>query len=830
MGEAATFTAAAVNIEVVLRLERDLGVSFAVAQVLARRGYTDTESARSFLAADEQHPASAFAGIDAATGTVLTAMQSGRTITVHGDYDVDGVTSTAILVRTLRSLGADVDWFLPSRTEDGYGLSQHTVRALAERGTGLIILSDCGITAVSEVALARELGMEVVVVDHHTPRADGLLPDAPIVHPVVCGYPFTELCAAGVAHKFAGALLEATGHDASILVTDLDLVALGTIADCVALRGENRRLVRAGLRQLERTEKPGLRALMRVAQINPQKVSARDVSFRLAPRLNAAGRVARADAALELLLTHDPARAEQIAAELDDVNSRRRFEELRVLHETEAQVAAQGDQPAYVVAGEGWHPGVVGIVASRIAESRHRPALVISLRDGVGTGSGRSIPGVDLLAGLQASAEVLDRFGGHRAAAGCTFAAGRLPQLREAFVGHFERTLTADDLIVRERVDAVVGGDALGHELAEELERLAPFGFGNPSVSLQVAGARLTDPRPIGEGKHTRFTLVAGGRRAQGVAFGVTSIPAAAQAAALPATFTLELNEYRGAVEPRLVLRHLGAEPPAGPELIGEPEPGTAAWAEAVRRAAVSARRPILAAVGAGSDASATGGAADAQPAAGRDRPALPPDAVDRRGSAPAGIIGALVESGEPVLVIAADAILRLDQCRGRIGGFGLCSWDALAGDPDLAAGSVHLVALDPPLDEDHDRLLAGLAGTHVVHLAWGEAELRCSRDALDRDLSPRQVLAGAYRALRDGLDLGAAFGRIPASAAGRMLAILLEIGVVEITENGKVVVPGGVAQTDLRQSSTFRDGERRAQERAAWLSRLASSAAGQAA
>src|SRR5918993_1545634 len=294
------------------------------------------------------------------------------------------------------ALGGDVDWFLPSRAEDGYGLSTTTVQRLAQRGTKLLITADCAITAVDEVAAARALGMDVLVTDHHSPRADGRLPDAPIVHPAVCGYPCPELCAAGVAHLLARALLEGAGMEPQAADADLDLVALATVADCVPLVGENRRLVRAGLRALASTRKPGLQALMDVARVDPSGVDAGAIGFRLAPRINAAGRLHRADAGLELLLTSDVARARAVAAELDAVNTERRDVETQILFEAEAQVAearATGAEPAaYVLAADGWHPGVIGIVASRIAERRHRPAVLIALDGTAGAGPGRSIP------------------------------------------------------------------------------------------------------------------------------------------------------------------------------------------------------------------------------------------------------------------------------------------------------------------------------------------------------------------------------------------------------------------------------------------------------
>src|SRR5436190_4974651 len=405
------------DVRAVLALERELGVGHVLAQVLVRRGFADPAAARAWLAAEERHEPSRFAGIEGACDLILMHVESGERITIHGDYDVDGVSSTAILVGVLRRLGAQVDWFLPSRAEDGYGLSLATVERLAARGTRLLITADCAITAVDEVAAAVAAGIDVVVTDHHSPRADGVLPDAPIVHPGVCGYPCVDLCAAGVAYKLAAALLAAAGEDPAGADADLDLVALATIADCVPLRGENRRLVRAGLRALATTKRPGLRALMKVSRADPARIDARAVGFRLAPRINAAGRLERADAGLELLLTTDDERASQIADELDRLNAERRHTETRILFEAEAQVAQLGERPAYVLAGEGWHKGVIGIVAARIAERHHRPAVLIALDPhgggDRGTGSGRSIPAFDLLAGLDAAAGHLVRHGGH---------------------------------------------------------------------------------------------------------------------------------------------------------------------------------------------------------------------------------------------------------------------------------------------------------------------------------------------------------------------------------------------------------------------------------
>ena len=280
-------------------LERELGCSGVIAQALARRGFVDPAAARVFLEAAEAHRPGELRGIGTAVELVLGHVARGSRITVHGDYDCDGVCATAILVALLRELGADVDWHLPDRLGDGYGLAAGTVERLAARGTALLITADCAITAVEQVAQARAAGIEVLVTDHHSPREDGVLPDAPYVHPLLCGYPCPDLCATAVAAKLSQALREHAGLDGGERPAELELVALATVADVMALRGENRRLVREGLRALSATVRPGLRALMAVARVEPLALDERAVAFRLAPRLNAAGRLYRADSALE---------------------------------------------------------------------------------------------------------------------------------------------------------------------------------------------------------------------------------------------------------------------------------------------------------------------------------------------------------------------------------------------------------------------------------------------------------------------------------------------------------------------------------------------------
>ncbi len=590
--------------EAVERLRRELRVSRALAQVLVRRGLADPVAAAAFLAGDEHHPPEAFAGIELAVEPIVRHLRAGSQITVHGDYDVDGMCSTAVLLRALRALGACADSYLPDRASDGYGLGEDTVRRLAARGTRLLVTADCGISSAREVALARELGLEVVITDHHAPPADGELPDAPIVHPALCGYPCAELCATAVAHKLARAVhagareqggFAAEALEAAIagLREDLDLVALATVADVVPLLGENRALVKLGLRALSRTGKPGLRALMQVARVDASRVRERELAFALAPRLNAAGRLYRADAGLELLMTRDARRAGEIARELDAANHERRDVELAIRIDAEAQIARLGERSAYVLAGERWHAGVVGIVASRLAEQTGRPVVLVALDGERARGSGRSVEAFDLLAGLTACGAHLVRYGGHRAAAGVELERSSLDAFADAFAAHAERVLEPEALVPVERVDAVVGGDELGMDLAEELRSLAPFGHCNPPVNLLVEDATFTDIKPMGEGRHARFTVLSRGARARAVAFGSGAQLGVAEGEPAAATFALEVNEWNGVSEPRLVLRRAG---PAERALLAAERAQAAPEAAAGREAAGVAGEPTEAA------------------------------------------------------------------------------------------------------------------------------------------------------------------------------------------------------------------------------------------
>lgn len=826
-------------------LASELGLSEPVAVTLVRRGYRTAEQARAFLAADEMHPPSAFNSMAAVVEQVRATIEAGGRITVHGDFDVDGVCATTLMVSTLRGLGAECDWFIPSRIDDGYGVSAENVRRLAERGTSLLLTVDCGITSVEEVRLAKELGMEVVVTDHHQQAAE--LPDCLILHPQVGGYPFEALCGTAVAWKLSCALREAGPAGPTSKVgpadpaSDLDLVALATVADVVPLVGENRSLVRRGLVEIRRAQRPGIRALLEAAKCDPERLDESDLGFRLAPRINAAGRLYRADAGVELFLTEDPERAEAIANELSRANSERRATEREV--DTAAEAARRElpdelkDANGFVVAGEGWHPGVVGIVASRLVERHSRPVVVISLnQDGSGRGSGRSISGFDLLAALEACAEHLEGFGGHRAAAGLQIKTENVEAFQRAFAAHANEVLRPEDLVRTEKVDAIVGGVGLGLELAEELKQLAPFGMGNPGVRLLVPSARVSDVRTMGEGKHARFSLHSGSHRALGVAFGRASL-GVEDKDVLDASVRLELNHWNGSVEPRVVLRELHpleepeAEEPVLPHACVSDESDWWTRFEAELTADLDAETAKLAPEG----------------------PILRSRDGGRRrivGEAPVAVVVAeLVSSGAGVLAVCADASRRAALANGATGlarfnggaaliachrcgeeeiarlgaradsGLALTDYGALERHPELAAHFEHVVLVDPPRRE-LDEVRAGLAGPQgggFLHVAWTEAELEFAGQVLGEQWATREGVATAYRALRQTGDAkgrrlrealsGAGSYPLCPEAAARRFRVLRELGLLQGSPQGGAGVVRVVSsvRADLQRSAAFR-------------------------
>lgn len=780
-----------------LALQDALGVAPAVAAILVRRGYGDVEAARAFLAADARTDPGDLPGAAAACELVLRHVQAGSRILVFGDYDVDGVCSTAMMVRTLRELGAEPTWQLPSRAE-GYGLSTEAVERIAGWGTALLVTVDCGVTSVEQVARARALGMDVLVTDHHRPGPQ--LPGCPVVHPALgpggAEAPGGELCAAGVVLTLSAALYAAAGIDPARAERDLDLAGLATVCDMVPLRDENRRIARQGMAALRATRRPGLRALMAVADLEPGDVDAQSVGFRLGPRINAAGRLHRADAALELLLTDDHERAGEVARELDLLNRDRRETEERIRHEAEALCAPWLHQAALVVAGEGWHAGVVGIVASRLVERFRRPAVVIALDGDGGRGSGRSIAAYDLHAGLGAGAEHLTRHGGHRMAAGLEIEAGKVDAFRAALAAHAGAALTPADLTPPERVDAVVPGGALTLGLAEELERVGPFGPGNPAPRLLVPAAGIEHVTAMGqERQHARFSLVGGGARARGVAFRRSQRSlAAAGGAPQDAVVSLERNRWNGAVEARVVLRGLSPTPAGSVRALGGRElwEGVAAELEADPARWWPARPGLRAAR------------------------AL----RERHGEGLAGLAGDLLTSGQTVLAVVADVDRRRAGLERTVAGMApaglaVAAWDALARAPALAEPYAHLLVVDPPPVAAGLDLLAAAPGAGFAHLAWGAAETEFALAAWRHELDVRPPLAVLWRALaaeggltgpalESALRGGGAHPRSPA-LAGRMLRVLAEAGLAEVDLDARAVAVASTERTALDRSPAFR-------------------------
>lgn len=512
----------------VAALAGSVGLPEDVCRVLLRRGIDSSDEARSFL---RPHLASVHSPFDlpamqAAVERVERSLAEDEKILVHGDYDADGMSAAALLTLGLRELGGRVEPFVPHRTRDGYDLSDAGIRRATEVGASLILTADCGVTAAAAVSKATSAGIDVVITDHHRPA--GEIPRAiAVVDPMLPGsrYPFRDLAGVGVAFKLLSALYERAGVEAPSLNQHLDLVALGTVADQMPLIGENRVLVRAGLRALERTRKPGLRALLAIAGLQPdRRIEAEDISFRLAPRLNSVGRMDEADAGLRLLLAGEEGEAERLADHLERQNAERRLTDTRVFEEArkQAQSRVRDDDRAVILWGDDWHPGVLGIVASRLVESYHRPSIVISFDGDVGRGSGRSTGGFHLFNALQECEPLLERFGGHQMAAGLTVRRERVEELAERLQDIARQDLADREPVQELRLDLEVPVERLGDDLLRGLGHLAPFGSGNPTPILMVRDVALDRAARVGnDGGHLRFQLVAKGRRVPAIAFGM---------------------------------------------------------------------------------------------------------------------------------------------------------------------------------------------------------------------------------------------------------------------------------------------------------------------
>jgi single-stranded-DNA-specific exonuclease len=523
---------AAHNAEAVSRLSQQAGIHPLIARLMAARGITDAAAALSFLSNDlsSLSDPGVFSGMAEAVSRIRSALASHEKIVIYGDYDVDGVTGSAILFLTLRELGANVGYYIPDRMTEGYGLNRTALQRIRADGAGLVITVDCGISAFAEAAYARESDLGLIITDHHetpavqedgsAPHPSGVPVAVAVIHPALLSPGLSRerrenvgsLTGVGVAFKLAQALLGAGPNDQRI-TRYLDLVTLGTVADMGRITGENRILVRQGLALLSgETDslRPGIAALKQVAGVAGKRVTVGTVGFSLAPRINASGRLDTADTAFRLLITDDRDEALRLASLLDDVNRERQTVEETIWSDAREQCiqADLGSTGAFVLASEDWHPGVIGIVASRIAEEFYRPTALIAVKDGVGKGSARSIPGFDLYQGLSQCSDLLLGYGGHKYAAGLTVAADRIPQLRERLNSVVRERIGQDGFVRTLRIDAPVTFDELTFDLLSNIERMAPFGQGNPEPRLGAKGIEVTSLRTVGaNNQHLKMRL-----------------------------------------------------------------------------------------------------------------------------------------------------------------------------------------------------------------------------------------------------------------------------------------------------------------------------------
>lgn len=551
------------NLETVRSLARSCGFTPLAAAALCARGIDTPEAARAFLETDpaKLHDPMLLPDMAKARDTIRRAIEQGKKIAVFGDYDVDGVTSTCVMTRVLRSLGADVRHYIPDRLSEGYGLSMGAMDRLAQDGIGLIVTVDSGVSAFEEIARARELGMEVVVTDHHECREE--LPDAnAVVNPKRADstYPFAELAGVGVAFKLACALA-GDGQQRAVLEQYADLVALGTVADVMPLVGENRIIVAAGLRRMAETQNVGLSMLLHESGQQGKRLTASTISFILAPRINAAGRLGHADMAAELFLTDDPHRAQTLAMALCEQNKQRQATENQILEQALQKLRREYDpleDQVIVLAGEDWHHGVIGIVSSRICDRYACPTVLIALEDGIGKGSGRSVKGFNLYEALCDSAPLLERFGGHELAAGLTIREENIQQFHENMEAWAREHVNPQELMPILHIDCPIAPEFISTEATRGLDVLEPFGMGNPQPVFSMCDLLVEEITPISSDRHVRLTLSKDGQTYTAMLFGTGQGGCGfAQGNYVDAAFCLEINEYRGRCSVQLVIRDI---------------------------------------------------------------------------------------------------------------------------------------------------------------------------------------------------------------------------------------------------------------------------------
>lgn len=549
-----------------VRLARELGLSEITAMLLVNRGITNPEDADRFLnpSITYLHDPFLMRDMRKAVTRIMRAIELKEKILIYGDYDVDGTTSTVILKKALSIIGADVSYYIPERLKDGYGLRDDAMQMAKDSGYHLIISVDTGIRAQQAVEHARSLGLDIIITDHHLPE-EGLPRANAVLNPKRpdCEYPNKNLAGCGVAFKLAQALLKETSRE-RFTESFVKIAAIGTIADIVPLIGENRVIAKYGLEGLRHPNNPGLRALLEVAGITGKAVSCFDVGFRIGPRINAVGRMAGASAAVDLFDAPDLETAMRLAVTMNEQNVARQQIEADILKQVMSKIEsdpALSDSLVAVIAGERWHRGVIGIVASKVVDHLHRPAIIISIEDGVGHGSGRSIQAFHLLDGLESCSDLFERFGGHSHAAGLAMRAGKIDELRERLNKHARRVLTDEDLVPIVSTDCQLPLKLASLETVEEITRLEPFGPGNPQPVFEAHGAQVVSAPRVMKEKHLKFRVQQASRWLDCVWWG-----AAGRAADIfpgdrvSLAFTLSENTYNNNTQVQLTLRDMKIE------------------------------------------------------------------------------------------------------------------------------------------------------------------------------------------------------------------------------------------------------------------------------
>ncbi len=507
----------------VQRLVLEMGLPVSLARLLAARGVQTAEQAGKFLhpTLNDLHSPYLMTGLKAAVERLRAAIERGETVFIYGDYDVDGTTAIVVLKTALELCGGTVEYHVPHRIREGYGMRDEVIEQAADRGIRVIISVDTGIRAFAAAETAQRRGIDLIVTDHHLPHAEGVPKALAVVNPnqAGCEYPCKSLCGAGVAFKIAQALLEETGRE-RLLPSFLKMVAIATIADAVPLAGENRVFAKLGLDGLRKPVNAGLRALLANCDLDGSRpLSAGDIAFRVAPRLNAAGRMDVAERVIRLFTEKDAAQAVEMAMELNQLNGDRQQAEQRIIEEIHARIEASPElKDAYclVLEGEGWHRGVIGICASRVVERWRRPTLIFSCEDGEAHGSGRSIPAFHLLQALESCPELFDRFGGHSHAVGCALPQERIAELRSRLDAYARQRLTPEDFIPVMEYDAELALEDVTNDFWLDLQKLEPFGAGNPVPAFVVRNAKLVQPARTMKEKHAKLRVVSGERPANG--------------------------------------------------------------------------------------------------------------------------------------------------------------------------------------------------------------------------------------------------------------------------------------------------------------------------